>query len=317
MLVFQTASRRSFLALFVIALSAAMIAAAPAQVFPDVIELPDIPGGFRPEGIAVGKGHTFYVGSIPTGAIFRGDLRTGEGALIVPPAPPGQKAAIGLKYDERTGYLFVAGGPTGNAYVYHGETGETIAVIPLTAPGTFINDVVVTNDAAYFTDSGRPVLYRVPLENNGRLSTPPVVQEIQLTGDYKFIPNTFNTNGIAATPNGKTLIIVNSSTGTLYTVDPDTGVATEINLGDDTVRFGDGILLHGKTLYVVQNRLNQIAVVELKSDFTGGTIVDPITSTEFDVPTTIARFGNSLYAVNARFGAQPPPTEFTVVRVPR
>ena len=312
MLVVQTASRRSFLVLLLISLSVAMIAAVPAQVFPDVIELPD---GFQPEGIAVGKGHTFYVGSLATGGVYRGDLRTGEGELLVAGRPG--RVAVGLKYDERTGYLYVAGGPTGNAYVYDGETGETIAVIPLTAPGTFINDVVVTKDAAYFTDSFRPVLYRVPLENNGELPTPPMVQEIPLTGDYQFTPNAFNTNGIAATPNGKTLIIVNSNIGTLYNVDPDTGVARRIDLGDDAVPFGDGILLQGKTLYVVQNQLNQIALVELNADLTQGTIVDTITSSEFDVPTTIARFGNSLYAVNARFGPPPPPTEFWVVRVPR
>lgn len=312
MLVVQTASRRSFLVFLLIALSGLMIAAGPAQVFPDVIELPE---GFQPEGIAVGKGHTFYVGSLATGAIYRGDLRTGEGALVVDPQPG--RVSVGLKYDDRTGYLFVAGGPTGNAYVDDGGTGAEIAVIPLTAPGTFINDVVITKDAAYFTESFRPVLYRVALENNGELSSPLNVEEILLTGDFQFIPNAFNTNGIAATPNGKTLIIVNSSTGTLYNVDPQTGVATQIDLGGDSVPFGDGLLLEGKTLYVVQNQLNQIAVVELNADLTQGTIVDTITSSDFDVPTTIARFGNSLYAVNARFGPPPPPTEFQVVRVPR
>ena len=33
----------------------------------------------------------------------------------------------------------------------------------------------------------------------------------------------FNANGIAATPNGKRLIIVQSNTGKLFTVDPKTG----------------------------------------------------------------------------------------------
>ena len=46
---------------------------------PELIRLPD---GFRPEGIAI-AGNTFYVGSIPTGAIYRGDLRTGQGAVLV------------------------------------------------------------------------------------------------------------------------------------------------------------------------------------------------------------------------------------------
>ena len=313
MFVAQIASRRSFLILLVFVLAVAMIAAAPLKAFPDVIPLPN---GFQPEGIAVGTGHTFYVGSIPTGAVYRGDLRTGEGDVLVP-AQSG-RAAIGLKYDERTGLLFVAGGPTGYAYVYDGETGENVAEIQLTTAQSFINDVVITQDAAYFTNSQQPILYRVPLENNGELPATPTVEEIPLTGDYVFTPNAFNANGIAATPNGETLIIVNSVDGVLYNVDPATGEATRIDLGGASVPNGDGILLQGKTLYVVQNRLNQIAVVELNSDLTEGTIVDTITDSDFRVPTTIARFGNSLYAVNARFGTPPTPdTEYEVVRVSR
>jgi sugar lactone lactonase YvrE len=313
MFVAKIASRRSLFVLLVFALSIAMLAAAPLQAFPDVIPLPD---GFQPEGIAVGKGHTFYVGSIPTGAIYRGDLQTGEGDVLVP--PQSGRAAIGLKYDERTGLLFVAGGPTGYAYVYNGETGANVAAIQLTTGPSFINDVVITQDAAYFTNSQQAVLYRIPLESNGELLSSPMVEEIALTGDYQFTPGAFNANGIAATPNGDTLIIVNSVDGVLYNVDPATGIATRIDLGGDSVPNGDGILLQGKTLYVVQNRLNQIAVVELNSELTAGEIVETITSSAFRVPTTIARFGDSLYAVNARFGTPATPTtDYDVVRVSR
>jgi sugar lactone lactonase YvrE len=158
----------------------------------------------------------------------------------------------------------------------------------------------------------------VPLENNGELPDPITVQEIPLTGDYE-LQASFNSNGIAATPNGKTLIIVNSADGVLYNVDPTTGVATRIDLGGGRVPNGDGILLEGKTLYVVQNRLNKIAVIELSPDLTSGTLVEEIASDSFRVPTTIARFGNALYAVNARFDVQTPTpdTEYEVVRIPR
>ncbi|HEX5807378.1 MAG TPA: hypothetical protein VFY25_01845 [Anaerolineales bacterium] len=306
----QPAKRRSLIALIVLVLSLSMIAATAAKPFPDSIELPP---GFQPEGIASGTGTIFYVGSIPTGDIFRGDLRTGEGEVFID-APAGRQA-IGLKYDERTGLLFVAGGPTGYAYVYDAATGETVAEIQLTTDPSFINDVVITRDAVYFTNSQQPILYRVPLENSGQLPDDPLVEEIELVGEYQFTPNAFNANGIAATPNGKTLIIVNSAEGALYNVDPETGFATRIDLGNGSVPNGDGILLQGKTLYVVQNRLNQIAVIKLNSDLTEGTIVDTITSSLFEVPTTIARFGNDLYAVNARFGL--PPGDYEVVRVSR
>jgi len=307
----QIANRRLLLVMLLMVLGAAMIAAAPLEAFPDLIPLPN---GFQPEGIAVGKGHTFYVGSLAGGAIYRGDLRTGDGALLV--QPQAGRVAVGLKYDERSGLLFVAGGGTGNAYIYDGETGEEIGVIPLTDNmPRFINDVVVTRDAAYFTNSNHPEFYRVPLDHNGEplLSS----ETIPLSGDYELIPGEFNANGIAATPNGKTLFIVNSANGALYNVDPTTGVATLIDLDEDSVPNGDGILLQGKTLYIVQNFLNQITVVELNSDLTAGEIVDTITSPAFDIPTTIARFGNSLYAVNALFTTPPTPnTTYNVVRVP-
>jgi sugar lactone lactonase YvrE len=291
-----------------------MIGAAPAhQTFPEVIPLPN---GFQPEGIASGKGSTFYVGSIPTGAVYRGDVRSGEGEVLVP-AQEG-RSAIGMKYDQRSGLLFVAGGNTGYAYVYDGKTGANVAEIQLSTTPSFINDVVVTKDAAYFTNSFQPVLHRVPLARRGGLPPAPTSEEIPLVGEYQFTPGAFNANGIAATENGKTLIIVNSTEGALYKVDPEDGNATRIDLGDGSVPNGDGILLQGKTLYVVQNRLNQIAVVRLNHDLTVGSIVNTITSPLFRVPTTIAQFGKSLYAVNARFGTEPTPdTEYEVVRVPR
>src|SRR5512135_3315451 len=103
--------RRLLPSVLLFALSLTMIGAAPAAPFPDLIPLPN---GFQPEGIALGTGTTFYVGSIPTGAIYQGDLRTGTGQILVP-AQEG-RAAIGMKYDKRSGLLFVAGGPTGMAF---------------------------------------------------------------------------------------------------------------------------------------------------------------------------------------------------------
>jgi sugar lactone lactonase YvrE len=290
-----------------------MIGGTSAAPFPEVISLPD---GFQPEGIATGTGTTFYVGSIPTGAVYRGDLRTGKGEVLVP-AQEGRNA-IGLKFDDRTGLLFVAGGATGYAYVYDGETGATISVIQLETLTSFINDVVVTKDAAYFTNSFQPILYKVPLESIAESPTMPEVIKIPLSGDYQFTPGAFNANGIAATPNGKTLIIVNSTEGALYQVDPETGVATRIDLGTGAVPNGDGILLQGKTLYVVQNFFNQIAVVELNSKFSTGTIATTITSPLFRIPTTVARFGSTLCVVNSRFDTPPTPdTEYEVVCVPK
>jgi len=273
-------------------------ASAAARPFPGIIALPT---GFQPEGIAVGKGHTFFVGSIPTGAVVRGDLRTGNRDVLVP--AQADRRAIGLEVDERN-RIFVAGGPTGQGYVYDAQTGASLASYQL-ATGTdptFVNDVVVTSDAAWFTDSFRPVLYRLAIGPDGTLGT---VTAVPLGGDFVQGPG-FNANGIDATPDGKTLVIVQSGAGQLFAVDPATGHADRIELSGGDVMFGDGILLDGKRLYVVQNQLNRVAVIDLSPQLTSGRIAGHVTNAAFDVPTTIAEFGNRLYAVNARFGTPDP-----------
>jgi sugar lactone lactonase YvrE len=291
------------------ALAAPLLAVAPTPVAakskPDVIALPT---GLQPEGITTGNGHTFYVGSIPTGAVIRGDLRTGETAPLVP-AHDG-RAAIGMKYDHDL--LYVAGGPTGKAFVYDAKKGSDVAVLTLTSGSTFVNDVTVTKDAAYFTDSVNPVLYRVALGKHG---TPGSVTTLPLTGDLVYVAG-FNVNGIAATPDGKRLVVVQTNTGRLFVVDPKTGHTTGIDLGGDSVPNGDGILLDGQTLYVVQNQLNLIARVDLTSDLRRGTVVSRTGHPAFDVPTTIAEDGKNLYAVNARFGIdEPENASYSVVRL--
>ncbi|MBD0348001.1 MAG: superoxide dismutase [Thermoleophilia bacterium] len=284
--------------------------AAPAkrQQLPQTIQLP---AGFQPEGIAI-RGSTFYVGSIPTGAVYRGSLVTGQGAVLPGTGGPG-RAATGLEVAGKL--LFVSGAATGQAFVYDARTGAALATYQLaTTSDTFINDVVVAHGAAYFTDSRQPVLYRIPLRGK-KLPPQDAVQRLPLTGDITY-ESGFNANGIDATPNGKTLVIVQSNTGLLFTVDPKTGLTRGIALTGGLVRNGDGILLDGRRLYVVQNRDNQIAVVELTRGLRSGTIARHIASPAFDVPTTIDEFGKWLYAVNARFGTAPTAgTPYSVVRV--
>jgi len=303
--------RRSRITTLFIALLMALAvpAAAQSQSYPDVIQLP---GGYFPEGIAIGDGSTAYVGSLVDGAIWKGDLRTGEGAILVPGVEG--RLAVGMNYDRSTGNLYVAGGPDGKGYVYDSATGDSVAVVDL-VPGGFVNDVIVTKDAAYFTDSFAPQIYVLPLTPNGEIAGPPVT--VPLSGDFVFVPGAFNANGIEASQSGDTLIVVNSSVGAVYTVDPVTGVADAIDLGGAVVN-GDGLVLVGRTLYAVVGGTNQIIEIALAPDFGSGVVVGALTNDAFDVPTTAAKFGNSLYAVNAKFGTPPTPTTpYEIVRVDR
>jgi hypothetical protein len=287
-------------------LSLPPLTALAGSAFPPIIDLPE---DFQPEGIAIGRGDNFYAGSLANGSIYRGDLCTGEGSILVPPVSG--RLIAGLYVDNKRNILFAAGTLSGEGFAFDAKNGALLATYQLaTASPSLINDVIVTCDAAYFTDSFQPFIYRVPLGPFGSLPDQSSVERIPLGGDFIQDPGSFvfNSNGIVASSNGEWLLIV--SRGELYRVNPQTGNATKVDLGGESLSFGDGMRLKGRMLYVVRNRLNEIAVVTLARDFASGTIVGAITDPNFNVPTTIARFGPWLYAVNSQ-------VPYTIVRVLR
>ena len=307
---FAAAALTGFLA--VSAAGAAQAASSPpgGGKVADLIELPD---GFSPEGIAIDPRGTAYLGSLADGDIYAADLRTGQGEVISQgPGTP----SVGLKVD-RFGRLFVSGGPSGSARVIDTATGDVLESYQLTTGPAFINDVVLTRDGAWFTNSSAAELYFLPVGPSGELPDASEVVTLPLTGDWVQQPG-FNANGIAETTDHKALLVIQSATATLFRVDPATGEATAVDLGGDALPNGDGLLVIGRTLYVVQNFSNAVAVVRLDAQGTRGTIVDELTSPEFDVPTTVAAYGSSLFLPNARFSTPPTPaTEYDVVRIDR
>jgi sugar lactone lactonase YvrE len=227
------------------------------------------------------------------------------------------RSAIGIKVD-RGNRLFVAGGATGQAFVYDARTGADLASYQLAAPGaaTFVNDVVVTSKAAWFTDSSAAQLYALPLGRHGRLPDQDEVRTLPLKGDFQLAAGGPNLNGIVAARDGRVLLAVQTVTGKLFRINPRTGRTREVDLGGASLANGDGMLLAGRVLFVVQNQLNQIAVVKLSRSLDRGRLVATITDPDFDVPTTIAFQAGRLYAVNARFGTtDPQPARYDVVKV--
>jgi len=299
--------------------SFALSASAIAAPFPASIPLPV---DFAPEGIALGTGSTFYAGSLRTGDIYRGDLRSGAGGVLVD-APAG-RSAVGLKADRAHRLLFVAGGVTGAAYVYDLRDGAPVAAYQFAPPGAaLLNDVVVTRDAAYFTDSFAPFLYTIPIGRDGTLGDGAT---IALSGPAAAIdPTTPNLNGIDATADGATLIVNHTALGALFAVNPATGASAAIDVDGLIPDTLDGQLLAGRDLWVVENFANTLVRVTLSPDLSSGTITAVITSPLFRVPTTVAKHGNHLALVNSRFDlglpppfglGAPPGTDYDVVLVP-
>jgi len=300
--------------------------AAAQQNWPDDIT---IPTGFEAEGIELGKGHEFFLGGfsfssvlVPAfggpahplseyaGAIYKGNLRTGEGDIL---APPTGKPVGGLSYDPRTDYLYAATGfvdlLTGSftdqgVIVYDASSGDVITEIGF-GDGIVLNDVLVTRTGVYVTDSINPNLYKLVLEKGGRLPSTPVVEVIPMPG-FEMVPG-FNANGLVGKFDGKQLVIVNITSGVLYRVDTASGVASPLKIKGDEQLFvdGDGLYLNGRTLYIMQNFSNKIAVVQLSGDLSGGEFIKNIPGegeiNPLDIATTIIGFGNGIYAINTHF----------------
>ena len=117
-------------------------------------------GGHRAAGCQLGRrrrdwrGATFYAGELFSGDIFRGDLQRGTAELFID-APPGP-LALGLKVDDpagccsspaasRRGLRLRRDHRCGRRHLPIRDAGQSI-----------INDVVITQDGAWFTDSVQP-----------------------------------------------------------------------------------------------------------------------------------------------------------------
>jgi sugar lactone lactonase YvrE len=296
--------------LLLLSLVAAIATPAAASPPTKVIVLP---GASSAEGIAAGRGSTFYAGDLFRGDIFRGDIRSGTAEPFID-APTG-RMALGMAVDLAHNLLFVAGGFTGQAYVYDIDTGATVATYQLDVPATsIINDVAVTNDGAWFTNSFQAKLYFVPV---GPTGVPGQLSTLAVTGPAADTSGDFNLNGIQATPDGKTLIVAHSGNGELYTIDPATGASATI--AGVSVPNVDGIVLGAGRLWAVQNFSNQVSRIRLAPDLSSGVIEHVITSDLFQVPSTAALFGSQLAVVNAKFDTGIPPTadQYEVVVIDR
>jgi sugar lactone lactonase YvrE len=281
---------------------------APATVVaqsPDRIELPL---AWQGEGITT-DGSSLYAGSLADGAIWKGDPATGIGDVLVSGAEGA--VSVGLDFEADAGRLWAAGGPTGEVRAYDSTSGELLETYAF--QGGFLNDVAVTPDAVYITDSFVPQVLVVPLGEDGSLSAPEDAFALPIGGELEYGEG-FNLNGIVAT--GAGLVSVHSPTGELYRIDPASGEATRIDTTAIDLTAGDGLELDGDTLYVVRNAANLVVALELNGDVSAATAVGEFSSDDFDVPTTAALIGDDLWAINARFGTDATPdTEYWITRV--
>ena len=245
------------------------------------------------------------------GAVYRGDLRTGKGARSSRARRDGPRPGSSTT---KAGSSSPAAS-TGKAFVYDARPARSMRELQLATGARSDVHQRRRRDAraAYFTDSNRAVLYRLGLEEErGRRGA---VTPLPLTGDFQLVAG-FNLNGIDATPDGKTLLAVQTR--------PGSSSASTRNRGDQAVDLGGCDAPErrrhpaaGRTLYVVQNQLNRIAVVYAAKD-SPPDVVTGRSRPRLRRPDDDRPVRERLYAVNARFGTTPSPTTpYTVVQVRR
>jgi hypothetical protein len=293
-----------------LALLVAAPAAAAASPFPSRI---DLPTGWQPEGLSLGRGTTFFVGSLANGAILRGDLRTGGSAVLVPGAAG--TVAVGTEYERGANRVWSVGGPTGAVRAYDASDGVLLAAYQFAAG--FLNDLAITRDAVYVTDSSVAQLDVIPLGPGGALPAPGAAFTLPLTGALAIQPG-FNLNGIVAAHGW--LVAVQSNTGLLFRIDPATGRTWAIDTGGRTVVNGDGLQIRGSALYVIRNQDEVVDVFRLGPGLASATFLGSITSADpaaVDVPTTGILAVGRLWVVNARFNTLPTPdTAYWITSLP-
>ena len=221
---------RRFVVLFIAVLAFVLApwpaTAAPSDNFPDRINLPD---GFFPEGIESGRGTSVFVGSLIDGAIWRGDLRTGTGSVFTNPDDQGEgRVSVGIAYEASRNRLWVAGGGpgfgagVGDVRVYNASSGALLATFLPPGEVGALNDVAITHDAVYVTDSFNAQLVKIALPADGSLPSEDSATLLPVSGVAK--TGGPNLNGIVA-KNG-VLLVAESSTGKLFRVDPELGYPT-------------------------------------------------------------------------------------------
>jgi hypothetical protein len=244
--------------------------------------------GYAPEGIAV-SGDTFYAGSTATGEIIKGNLKTGAFDRAWVPPSPNQPSALhrgvlGLLVDDHNrlwaagSYGLAQAGPppvvnTGEVFVYDATSGQLLAAYPITnSPTKFINDITITNNVVYISNTvspaGAEVQYKIQLGPGGALPPGGEVSggEPAPTNPSPAVPvptpGFTGADGIDTLPNGN--VIMNSVTGTsngdMVVVNATTGAVTPIMVTPEPGRVakpllsGDGVALDGTILYYPENR---------------------------------------------------------------
>jgi sugar lactone lactonase YvrE len=274
-----------------------------------------------PEGIGYDPAGYIYTASAADGTVVRTELETARSEVITKQGVLLAQSnetfpnVLGMKVD-RAKQLWLAGGRTGKVFVIDTRNGRLVKTLATPGEGGLLNDLVVTADAIYVTDTRRPTLWKIPFKGED-IGQPEAWLDFNGTAlQYGEGPNL---NGIAKTPNDKTLFVVQMNKGLLFKIDVATKALTSIDIGGEQLTGGDGLELDGQTLYVVRQPAAEVVTVALAPGFAAGKVTMRLQHPALQWPATAVKVGHELVIVNSQFNKRAtnaPVTPFSVIAIP-
>jgi hypothetical protein len=247
------------------------------------------------EGIAYDAiGKRFFISSVDQRKIVQ-IAADGAATDFVSSGRDGLLGAFGMAIDHKNGLLWVSTSGvaharnvkpeekgTAGAFAFDLRNGawvtNMISKPPAPDKPRVIGDLTIgPDDAAYATDSARPIIYAVP----SPFSRPTNIN-LEWLKDEDFV----SLQGIATTPDGKGFIVADYSMG-LFFIDRTTKAMQRIDYAGGTTLLGiDGLIRNGNTLIAVQNGVapQRILAIALNTSSDGVAGVKVLSANDPNIP---------------------------------
>jgi Cu-Zn family superoxide dismutase len=274
-----------------------------------------------PEGVGLDPAGFVYTASAVDGTVVRTSLKDGRSTVLVQPgillrtSKADFPRVLGIKRDAAN-RLWLMGGRTGKVFVVDARSGKLIKEISTPGEGGVLNDAVVTADAAYVTDTLRPILWRIPIKGNQIGEAEPW---IRFGGTPIAYSEGLNLNGIALSRDGRSLVVVQMDKGLLFKIDRASKAITPIDTAGQALSGGDGLVLDGTRLYLVRQPEAEVVTLDLTPDLRSARVISRFKDPALAWPATAAKVGNDLLVVNSQFdknGTNNPVRPFGLAVIP-
>lgn len=280
-------------------------------------------GGSKFEGIGLDRRTgVFYVSETTGGEIHRGQVNKAKTRQwLKGDGTDGRFTARGITVDS-AGRVYIAGGPNAIAnagapdlWVYS-RAGRLLAALRTGVPNAFLNDVAIGPDgAAYFTNSDAPQVFRVA-KKNGTWSV-----KTWADGTRKIATAAgFNLGGIVVSPDARSLVVAQGNVGKLWRFDLRSRAVSLIDIGGANLVNADGLVLKGRTLWVVRNFSRVLTTLHLGPNAATASLVSERPTDPNRVFTTAKFARGRLLLVDSKFEENPvglPPYQVVALDVPR